>query len=288
MKIEVIEPIGYCSGVNRAISLAIKARKDNPNKNIYILGQLVHNHHVSDYLKRLNIVTLSQKINESLIDNLKKEDIVIFTAHGHDKKYDELLILKGISFVDATCPIVKNNMSIISYEIKGGHQVVYIGKKDHPETLAALSINKQVVPYYGDSFDYAMLSDDSPLVINQTTLNVDELKKIYEAILSHYPKARIATEVCNTTKLRQRAVKDISKDVDIIYIVGDKNSSNTLRLFEVAKEYHKGINVELISSLEDINIGTLKNKKHLAISSGASTPLELINDIVSFLSNYNW
>lgn len=283
MKIQVVQPIGYCAGVTRAINIALSCRDKHPNKNIYILGQLVHNHHVEELLSAHRIITLLDKPSEELLNSIKENAIIIFTAHGHDEKLDILLDKIGIPFYDATCPIVKLNNEKIKKEISNGHQVIYIGKKSHAETLASLSINHNVLPFYGSDFDYSLVKDDSPLIINQTTLNIEELADTYNEIQKHIPNARINKEVCETTRKRQTAIINLEKDVDVIFIVGDSNSSNSLRLFEVAKKHNPGALVQLIENISDIDLNLLKNKKHLAIASGASTPIELINRIIDYI-----
>ncbi len=285
MKIEVIEPSGYCSGVTNAIKIALSAKKDNPNSKIIILGQLVHNKHVEQFLLDHQIETYKGTVDSSYIDSLDSNTIAIFTAHGHDKKLESYLLDKNIKFYDATCPKVNVTHEKILKEINDGHDVIYIGKKNHPETNGALSISKNILLYEGvDSL--AGIKDTSPLVINQTTLNIKELEDIYKDILSKIPNARIEKEICPTTRLRQEAIININNDVDAILIVGDTSSSNTNRLLEIANTYHKDKYIKLISSVNDICVDDLANKNYLAISSGASTPKELINEIVNYLNNY--
>ena len=288
MKITIIEPKSYCAGVTNAINIALKAKQDYPSKNIYILGKLVHNQLVINYLNEHGIKTLydPKKTYEQLIQTVPSQSILIFTAHGHDKKLDDMALQRSIMIMDTTCPKVKHNLDLIENELKNNHQVIYIGHKSHPETEAALSLDKNVLLYdvkFG--FDFHAVNDQSPLVINQTTLNIIDIKKNFEDIQRHVPNARILEEICNTTRLRQEAVIALPDDVDLIIVVGDIFSSNTKRLYEIATMSHPDAISVMVSELHELNLSLLKEKKHVAIASGASTPLFAIEEIVNYLEN---
>lgn len=286
MKVTILEPQGYCAGVTNAINIALRAKLENKDKPVYILGMLVHNEKVINELTSLGITTLyrDNKSDEELLYSLPDESIVVFSAHGHKKNLDNIAINKRFKVYDATCPKVQNNLKIISKEIEEGHKVIYIGHKNHPEALAALSISDQVLFYdiKGD-FDYKGIKDKSPLVINQTTLNTKELKKLYIDIIVHLPKARIMDEICPATRLRQEALINIADDVDLILVIGDKNSSNTNRLLEIAKTNHPEIDSYLVSDLDELKNIDINKKKHVAIASGASTPKKEIDKIKEYL-----
>ena len=286
MKVTILEPQGYCAGVTNAINIALRAKLENKDKPVYILGMLVHNEKVINELTSLGITTLyrDNKSDEELLYSLPDESIVVFSAHGHKKNLDEIAINKRFKVYDATCPKVQNNLKIISKEIEEGHKIIYIGHKNHPEALAALSISDQVLFYdiKGD-FDYKGIKDKSPLVINQTTLNTKELKELYIDIIVHLPKARIMDEICPATRLRQEALINIADDVDLILVIGDKNSSNTNRLLEIAKTNHPEIDSYLVSDLDELKNIDINKKKHVAIASGASTPKKEIDKIKEYL-----
>jgi len=284
MKIEVLKPCGYCSGVTNAIGIALEVKETYPSKRVIILGQLVHNHHVENFLREKGIETIYDALNSPFLSDTSKDNIYIFTAHGHNESFNNLLDKRGIKYYDVTCPKVQLTHSKIKEAISSNKQVIYIGKANHPETIGALSISNDVY-LYNDDFNFDLIKDDSPLVINQTTLNIKEIEKDYGVILKHIPNAIIAKEICPTTRLRQEALINADKDVDAILVVGDKNSSNTTRLLEIAKSSHPESYLKLISSLEDIDLKAISNKKHLLISSGASTPIELIDSIKNYLEN---
>lgn len=285
MQVVLVKPQGFCGGVYRAITIALKAKQENPNSKVYVLGALVHNQSVLDDLSKKGIITLEGDDDVKLIKSLSKGDVIIFSAHGHDEKYDEIAKEKGLIIYDTTCIKVKENMNIIKREIDNNHQVIYIGQTGHRETNAALSISNNISLYdIKLLFNYYSITDYSPLVINQTTLNYLDLKKIHEDILSHLPNARIENEICAATRQRQEAILSIPHDVDLIIIVGDKRSSNTNKLYEIASKHYQNTNVVLVSDLNDLLTRVKINGiKKAAISSGASTPQNVVDDIYNYL-----
>ena len=288
MNVTILEPQGYCAGVTNAINIALRAKMENPSKDVYILGMLVHNQKVINELTNAGITTLYRdgKSDEELLYSIPDESIVVFSAHGHKKNLDEIAAGKRFKIYDATCPKVQNNLRIISNEINEGHTVIYIGHKNHPEALAALSISPKVLFYdIKGEFSYRGIKDKSPLVINQTTLNTKELKELYIDIIVHLPKARIMDEICPATRLRQEALISLNKDTDLILVIGDKNSSNTNRLLEIAKANHPNIDSYLVSDLEEVKELDVNKKKHASIASGASTPKTEIDKIAEYLKS---
>lgn len=289
MKVEIIEPKGYCSGVTNAIKIALKAKEEHPNKDVFVLGMLVHNEQVINFLEEQGIKVV-YNINEDIVKYasfMPDESVIVFTAHGHDSRLDRLAESKKMVVYDAICPKVKQNIEIIRNNLKMGHQVIYIGIPNHPEAVASLSIGKNVFLYDAKQpFDFKQISDDSPLVVNQTTLNFLDLKDVHKNILNVFPNARINNEICAATRTRQQAVINLSDDVDLIIVVGDKKSSNCNRLLEIAKTSHPNVPSYLVSGPNDFDTRILINKNHVAISSGASTPLESINAIYDLIKNY--
>lgn len=288
MKIDILEPKGYCAGVTNSIAIALKAKEEHPNKEVYILGMLVHNEQVISFLSSKGITVLESNKEKSLSQiavSLENESIVVFTAHGHIKELDEIAINKNFAVYDAICPKVKQNINMIENDLKNGHQVIYIGILNHPEALAALSRGENVIFYNAKTvFDYSKVIDESPLVINQTTLNFDDLNDIHKAIKENIEYARIENEICNATRKRQEAIQNIDDDVDLIIVVGDKKSSNTNRLFDIAKAKHSNIESIMVKDETELSLDLFKNKNHVVISSGASTPLESINAICNYIS----
>lgn len=285
MKVELVKPQGYCAGVLNAINVAKKAREENPNNNVYVLGMLVHNKSVIKELSSYKIKTLKNDSRIPLF--LHKGDILIFTAHGHDEKLDKIATKKGLKIYDCTCPIVKKNLDLIKQEIKENHQVIYIGQKKHKETLAALAVNDNVSLYDTKTgILYNKITDDSPLVINQTTLNFLSLTAIHDDVKAHVPNARITNEICNATRLRQEAILGIEENTDLIIVVGDKKSSNSNKLYEIAKSKYPDKMVLMVENLNELKKYQLSKYKKATISSGASTPIKIVEEIKDYLENY--
>ncbi len=289
MKIEVLEPKGYCAGVTNAISVALKAKIDNPQKKVYVLGNLVHNNETNSFLLEKGIITLDSDNPESTINGLNSGDVLVFPAHGHDPKLDEVAKSKGLTVYDATCPVVKANMATILSKINDGYKVIFIGKKNHPETKAMLSLNSQVFLYDDELLNNNQIStNDKVFVANQTTLNYASLSDIYDKIKSAFRFAEIQNEVCAATRLRQEKLKSIDNDTDLIIVVGSSHSNNTKELYEIALANPYSAPVILIDNVNDLmgdNKECLQNKNHIVISSGASTPKESVDMIKDFIIN---
>ena len=280
MKITILEPKGYCTGVNHAIELALTARKNHPLLAVNVLGMLVHNYHVIAFLKQHDIGLIKN------IHDAPNGSVIIFTAHGHENKDEQIANEKDLVIYDAICPLVKKNLTTIAKEKANHHQVIYIGYPSHPETLAAISSNSNVHLYsISQTFDYRVVSDEAPLIINQTTLNVLSLKDIHRDIKSHLPQARFQDEICRATRNRQEALLQLEADVDAIIVVGSQTSSNAKRLYEIAISNHPQVDVFLIEEVKQLPKEILKTKKHVVISSSASTPLSLIEEIRNELIN---
>ena len=283
--ITLLKPIGHCFGVLKAIEIAKETKEKYKDKNIYVFGLLVHNEEVVKALEEDGIKTIEMNEDNaiSLLNKFTKDDVVIFTAHGHPQAYEDVLNKNGVTFVDATCKKVKDCFNVI----KEANEVIYIGKKGHPETVAALTMNKNAHLYdIKEGFDYRVLKSDNPLVINQTTLSFLELERIHQDIKNNLPRASIYDEICNATLLRQQAVKDLKDDVDTIVVVGSKKSSNTLKLYEVATKEHPNKQSVLVGSLEELKPLNLKYKNAVIVS-GTSTPYETIAKIKEYLESTN-
>ena len=283
--ITLLKPIAHCYGVINAIELAKKVAANHEDKNIYILGLLVHNEEVTKDLLNIGIKTIdiTGKNILDILNSFNGEDIVIFTAHGHPEQYEQILKDKGVTYYDATCPKVKECFN----HIKSSKETIYIGKKNHPEANAALTMNDHVLFYdINEKFDYSQVKTSDPLIINQTTLSFLELEDIHHEIKQNIPQARIEDEICDATLLRQKAILGLTDDVDTILIVGSRKSSNTMKLFEVATSAHRDKKVYLVSDLDELKKMDIPFN-NLVIASGTSTPYQTIARIKEYLENKN-
>ena len=283
MKIKKVIPSGYCKGVVNAIKLALKTRKENPDVPVYILGMLVHNDYVSRQLEAEGIITLydEQKSKEELLDEID-EGVIIFTAHGISDAIKQKVTAKGLRYVDATCVDVLKTQQLIKERLKDAYEVLYFGKKGHPEAEAVLSISNQIhlISSMKD-IDALSAAGDKLFFTNQTTMSYLELKEIIGYLKERYPQIIVQPEVCNATSSRQEAIYAL-EDCDLLYVVGDKRSNNTNMLKEIGLKH--GIKkVFLIQTYQDIDKNDLKDSENIYVTAGASTPPELINEVISYL-----
>ena len=284
MEVKVLKPIGYCFGVVNAISLALKVKNEFKDKNVKVLGYLVHNEEVVEYLNSKGIISIdtTNKNKEELINSFVKDDIIIFTAHGHEEYLENLLNERGIKYFDATCERVKKNIEVI--KTNSTRSIIYIGKKFHPETESALSYSKNVYLYdIKEGIDYSKIKQNNPIVINQTTLSFLEIENIHKDILKNLPNAIIEDEICDATRVRQQQIKEIEKIYDLIVVVGSNKSSNTEQLYKIAKTHHKDSLVLKVNNYKELEKEDLSKCKRSLITSGTSTPLETIENIKEYL-----
>ncbi len=284
MEIIKVIPRGYCKGVVRAINIAKETALAHPDTPIYILGMLVHNQYVIEALKHYHIITIDDKLKsrEQLLDEIE-EGIVIFTAHGIHPKVKEKALNKGLTCIDASCLDVLKTQQIVTSYLKQGYEILYIGKKHHPEASAVCDHNSHVhliekaedlkpLPIYEKVF-----------VTNQTTMSYHDVEALFHTIEKQFPNVVISDEICSATRSRQEAIANI-EDVDALIIVGDKTSNNSNRLAEIGKA--KGIaNVYLIDDVNDLDIASLLTLNRVAISAGASTPTYLVNQVIYALEH---
>ncbi|MCD8194920.1 MAG: 4-hydroxy-3-methylbut-2-enyl diphosphate reductase [Coprobacillus sp.] len=290
MKIEILEPYGFCPGVQRAISLVYETKEKYPDKKIHILGQIVHNTFVSNNLDIDNI-DVSNYPGDLVIDYIDQhfnpsEDIILYPAHGHTTSVEKYLKKKGYTTIDTQCNVVKTNFKKIEKELKSGHQVIWIGHENHAETKAVMSLSNEVYQYgeYLLNNDY-IITDKAPYIANQSSLNALQIEEDYQKLLEKYPDARVQREVCPIVKERQDNIRNLPSDVDAIIVVGDTNSSNTSRLYEVAQSSHPDCYSIMVSNSEGININALKDKEHIVITSGAATPEEVVQEVYRYLAS---
>lgn len=279
MEIIKVTPRGYCKGVVSAIEIAKKTRKQYPNEKITILGMLVHNQYVVDALKHYQIETIDipKKSRIELLDEVS-DGIVIFTAHGVSDKVFEKAKEKGLIVVDATCEYVAYIHKIVKEKLNEGYEIGYIGKKGHPESEAVLEISDKI--HLIEKIEDLNFKHEKLFFTNQTTLSYFDIQKLYETIQIKYPHAIINNEICNATKCRQEAVMNL-KDVDALIVVGDPKSHNTQKLANIgSKNVSKVYCVETAKDLIDID---LSNINRIAITSGASTPTRITNQVIHYL-----
>jgi len=292
MQVVKITPQGYCHGVVKALSIVTKAIK-NPNlpRPIYILGQIVHNQHITNAFKAAGVITLDDK-NKNRLELLEQIDTgtVIFTAHGVSPQVIAKAHTKKLTVIDAVCSDVKTTHQLIAEYIADGYDIFYIGKKGHPEPEGAIGINEDHIHLVETPADIAQyinkVTTTKLLITNQTTLSIWDVAKTAEAIKAQFPTASYIKEICDATQMRQEAVIDYAPYVDIILVLGDPKSNNTNRLVQIAEE--SGVPAYRISDITALNPFWLKDKVTVGVTSGASTPIKITTNAINFLKQFKY
>jgi len=281
LKIFLASPRGFCAGVERAIEIVNRTLLKY-GKPVYVRHEIVHNKQVVEDLKTRGAIFI-EEISE--IKDLTRP--VIFSAHGVPKTVPEEAKLKNLSFIDATCPLVSKVHRESEQLFKNGFDIILIGHKNHPEVIGTMGqLPTGSVRLIETNDDVAsLIAEDftKPLAyITQTTLSVDDTSKIIELLKNKFPsiKGPIKEDICYATTNRQKAVKKIAPNCDMFFVIGSKNSSNSVRLVEVAKKAGCA-NSELIHSSKELPIKQIKKSKVIGISSGASAPEQLVQTLIS-------
>ena len=277
-----VKPQGYCGGVLKAIEIAKKTRIQYPDQKITILGNLVHNQYVKKALQSYSIDTIENKnkTRYELLDEIS-EGIVIFTAHGVSPKVYEKAKEKGLILVDASCPFVLQTQKIVKQYLDEDYTIFYIGKNKHPEAESIYTMSKNVY-LIEPKKEIPNVDTNKIFVTNQTTMSIYELKDTFDQIKQLYPSAIFHDEICNATRVRQQAILDL-ENVDCLIVVGDPTSNNTQKLVDIGKK--AGIpEVFSIQTVEDIDKKDFEPYSTIAITSGASTPTYLTNQVKDYLS----
>lgn len=288
MEVIKISPRGYCYGVVDAMVMARQAAQnlDLPRP-IYILGMIVHNSHVTNSFEDDGIITLD---GHNRLDILDKVDsgTVIFTAHGVSPEVRKLARAKGLTTVDATCPDVTKTHDLIKEKVEEGYEVIYIGKKGHPEPEGAVGIAPEHVHLIETEAEIASLSIPSSRIVitNQTTMSQWDIKQIMKKLLENFPGAEVHNEICMATQVRQEAVAEQAGQTDLVIVVGDPRSNNSNRLAQVSEEI-AGVPAYRISDVSEMNIEWLKGVNKVGVTSGASTPTPITKEVIAYLEQYD-
>jgi 4-hydroxy-3-methylbut-2-enyl diphosphate reductase len=281
LKIYLASPRGFCAGVKRAIEIVEKAINKYGTP-VYVRHEIVHNKQVVDELKEKGAIFVDE-----LSDIKDSSRPVIFSAHGVPKSVPDEARLKNLSYVDATCPLVSKVHRESEQLHKKGYEIFLIGHKNHPEvigTMGQLPIGSiKLVETKSDVENLKVSNFKKPLAyITQTTLSVDDTAEIINALKNKFPeiKGPIKEDICYATTNRQSAVKEIASKCDLFFVVGSRNSSNSVRLVEVAKKAGCK-NSQLMHSGKEIPFQEIKNSDTIGISSGASAPEKLVQALLN-------
>ncbi len=283
MEIILGKSAGFCYGVKRAVDGAKQELKKARGKAIYCLGEIVHNKQVIKDLEGKGLVFIED------IKDAKGETIV--RAHGIKKEIYKLAKSAKLNLKDFTCPNVLRIHKIAEEHVKKGYYIFLCGSKNHPENVGTLS-------FCGDNVAVIETEEDVPsaiellkrsrirklLVILQTTYSVERFKKIEKLIKEHIPenvKLVIKNTICRATELRQKETEEIAKKVDYMIIIGGANSSNTKKLYEIGKANCE--NCVCIETADELELNTINKYEKVGVMAGASTPQELIEEVVNII-----
>ncbi|RLQ98199.1 4-hydroxy-3-methylbut-2-enyl diphosphate reductase [Falsibacillus albus] len=288
MDVLKIAPRGYCYGVVDAMVIARNAALDKSlPRPIYILGMIVHNQHVTNAFEEEGIITLDGMNRKEIIEKVES-GTVIFTAHGVSPEVREIAKQKGLVTLDATCPDVTKTHDLIREKEAAGYEVIYIGKKGHPEPEGAVGVAPQIVHLVESVEDVKKLTinSDKIIVTNQTTMSQWDVGDIMEMVQKKYPHAEKHKEICLATQVRQEAVAEQAGEADLLLVVGDPKSNNSNRLAQVSEQI-AGTTAYRISDVSEIDMAWLKDVKKVAITAGASTPTPIVKEVIKFLEGYD-
>ena len=281
MEIIVGKTAGFCFGVKRAVEGSIKEANKTDNQ-IYCLGELVHNKEVVKMIEDKGIITIDN------IDEIQQKQVkMIIRAHGIDKKIYTDAKKRNIEVIDYTCPLVSKIHTIAKEHQDKGYYIFYVGSRIHPETIGTISHcgNNYTIIENEEDINQAICAlqqskINNLLVIVQTTYSKKKFEIIEKIIKEKIPSKTniiIKNTICKTTEQRQQETEEISKKVELMIVIGGKNSSNTKKIYEIAEKNTEAI---LIETEKELNEGIVKQYSKIGIMAGASTPIDIINRVI--------
>ena len=283
LKLLIAAPRGFCAGVDRAIEIVERALQKY-GAPVYVRHEIVHNRYVVDSLKAKGAIFIEE------LDEVPDDAPVVFSAHGVPKTIPAEAERRKMLYVDATCPLVSKVHRQAERQIEKGQHILFIGHAGHPEVIGTMGQVPEgritLVETIDDvaTLDFAPTDDLSYL--SQTTLSVDDTRDIINALEARFPQiiAPKAEDICYATSNRQAAVKQIAAKCDLVLVIGAPNSSNSLRLVEVAERL--GTNARLIQRADEIDPAWLEGVGTIGLTAGASAPEKLVREVVDRLCDW--
>ncbi|MBR1753894.1 4-hydroxy-3-methylbut-2-enyl diphosphate reductase [bacterium] len=269
---------GFCYGVKRAVETVKKLKAENPEKNIFVLGELIHNSHVIAELDAMGIKTIYEIPEHG-------SGICVIRSHGASPETFEKAKQAGFEVVDLTCPDVKKVQQKAIELVQNGYYLIIVGKAEHPEVMAIYANAKQ----YGDkisiiNFPEQLASISTELkshkkvgVVVQTTQRISTLNDVLTALTPLCKEIFVANTICPSTSLRQNEAKELAQSADLMVVVGSKKSANTTHLAEILTKITKTVHIE---DDTELNSEIFKDAEKISITAGASTPEDIINNVI--------
>jgi len=280
LKVLIAAPRGFCAGVDRAIQI-VELALQRFGAPVYVRHEIVHNRFVVDRLRQLGAVFVDE------LDEVPDDRPVVFSAHGVPKSVPASAQDRGLSYVDATCPLVSKVHRQAERLIADGRHILFIGHAGHPEVIGTFGQvpagSMTLIETVEDVAELDVGNEETLAFLTQTTLSVDDTAAIVDALKMRFPaiKAPRSEDICYATSNRQAAVKAIAPECDRVLVIGAPNSSNSLRLAEVAERM--GAPARLIERASDIDWDWLGQPRTVGITAGASAPEVLVREVVEVL-----
>ncbi len=279
----IAAPRGFCAGVDRAIEIVERAL-EKFGAPVYVRHEIVHNRYVVDSLKAKGAIFVEE------LDEVPDDAPVVFSAHGVPKSVPAEAERRELLYVDATCPLVSKVHRQAERQIEKGQHILFIGHAGHPEVIGTMGQVPEgqitLVETVEDVATLPFTPEDNLSFLSQTTLSVDDTAQIIAALQARFPNivAPKAEDICYATSNRQAAVKAIAPDSDLVLVIGAPNSSNSLRLVEVAERL--GTPARLIQRATEIDPTWLEGVGTIGLTAGASAPEELVREVIERLSQW--
>ena len=275
MDVVLSSPRGFCAGVVRAIE-AVELCLEKFGPPVYVKHQIVHNPYVVASLEKKGSITVEN------VEEIPSGSVVVFSAHGSPPEDFRKAEALGLKVIDATCPLVTRvHNEAIKYH-REGRKVLLVGHRGHQEVRGTMGQTPMTLVEEGEKAALPEWDDDTPVaVLTQTTLSVDDTEAEVRQIKQRFPNAITRADICYATTNRQEAAKELARNVDMVLVIGSQNSSNCNRLREVAEA--QGVPAYLINGPEDLDQAWLGGINRVGITSGASTPEVLVDEVISVL-----
>ncbi len=283
MNLLIAAPRGFCAGVDRAINI-VELAIQRYGAPVYVRHEIVHNKFVVDSLKAKGAVFVTE------LDEVPDGVPVVFSAHGVPKSVPANAEARGLSYLDATCPLVSKVHRQAERLVEGGRHILFIGHAGHPEVIGTFGQVPEggmtLIETAADAETVAPADPENLAFLTQTTLSVDDTAEIIAILQRRFPaiKGPRGEDICYATSNRQAAVKDIARRCDALLVIGAPNSSNSVRLVEVAER--EGVRARLIGRASDIDLAWLDGVATLGLTAGASAPEILVREVVDLLRNH--
>jgi len=281
LRLLLAAPRGFCAGVDRAIKI-VEVALERHGAPIYVRHEIVHNRFVVDSLKTKGAIFVEE------LDEVPNGAHVVFSAHGVAKSVPADAETRGLAYLDATCPLVSKVHKQAERQVKAGRHIVFIGHKGHPEVIGTFGqVPVGTMTLVETAADARTLQPESPdnlSFLTQTTLSVDDTAEIVSILRERFPAivGPKREDICYATSNRQEAVKSVAGQCDLVLVIGAPNSSNSLRLVEVAKR--SGAKSELVQRAQDIDLSWFDGISTFGLTAGASAPEILVREIIGFIS----